>query len=108
MACRPAAGDFLVLWEHYYQGTYHGIAGVLVDSASRSYGSFDIRVATPVENRDYTRPAVATGAGRILAIWEADRDDLSFQDIEGRWIQLDLFSDGFESGGRGAWSASTP
>lgn len=106
-ACRPAARDFLVVWEFEATSNFHGIAGELVDPASRSYGSFNVRFVEGTEERDHTRPAVATGAGRALAIWESDRADLTFKDVAGRWIQLDLFSDGFESGNATEWSAVT-
>jgi len=104
VACRPSSGGYLVAREALFAGSIVGVVGELVDPRGASLAEFNVNVATVGSTREYTRPAVATGDGRALVIWESDRDDLVHQDVAGRWVDLGVFADGFERGDRARWS----
>ena len=108
VACRPASGGYLVAREALFIGDVAGVVGELVDPRGASVAEFNIRGAVVGSSREATRPAVATGDGRALVIWEEDRADLAHQDVSGRWVDLGLFVDGFERGDRSRWSLSQP
>ena len=63
------------------------------------------------ETRDFTRPAVSVGdyQNRAFVVWETDRDGIpSMQDLAGRWVEMMLFADDFETGNTSRWSATIP
>jgi hypothetical protein len=60
---------------------------------------------------DYTSPAVSVGdyLNRAFVIWEADREgNPALQDLAGRWVEMALFADDFETGNTSRWSATSP
>ncbi|HSN54803.1 MAG TPA: hypothetical protein VLT32_09020 [Candidatus Sulfomarinibacteraceae bacterium] len=106
IACDPDSGLFHSVRESVYPGGLIGVAGAVHAPTGQVLAEHDIR-PVPADQRESTRPAVAVvGQGRALAVWEHEFSDAD-RDIEARFVDLDVFNDGFDSGGIGRWDGST-
>ena len=87
-----------------------GVAGAFLASGGQVEDIFNIMGQTVGETRDFTRPAVSVGSytDRAFVVWETDRDDLLHQDLAGRWVDMVLFADDFETGNTTGWSVTVP
>ncbi|MEX1311617.1 MAG: hypothetical protein AB1Z65_14420 [Candidatus Sulfomarinibacteraceae bacterium] len=110
--CVPHGVGFFLVWEITYSNPTGpiGISGAMVGAGGTVTDTFAI-VGTGVHTLDYTRPAVSVGdsRNRAFVIWETDRDgNPVFQDLAGRWVEMALFADDFETGNTSRWSATIP
>jgi len=107
VAGNPYGVEYLVTWQQYYSNGHYSVLGRMLSDAGPASVNFAFQLPSVGDLRDFTRPAVAVGdyQRRAYVVWEADRDDLLHQDLAGRWIDLALFSDDFETGTTTRWSA---
>jgi hypothetical protein len=78
------AGDFVVVWQGYLQdGSFWGIFGQRYDASGNPLGGeFQVNSYT---TRSQRRPAVASDAdGNVVAVWESNRQDGSFDGVFGQ------------------------
>lgn len=110
IGCNPHGYDFFVAWERVFSNLHSGVKGSFLNADGTGAEAFSIRDQSAGNVLDYTRPAVSIGDGayRAFVVWETDREDLVHQDLAGRWVDMALFSDNFESGNLSRWSATAP
>lgn len=108
--CNPFGAEFFVVWQQLFGSGHSGVVGAFASPQGVLVDRFNVNVAPVGDERDFTRPAVSVGSyeRRALVVWEADRADLAHVDLGDRWVDMALFSDGFESGNTTRWSATTP
>lgn len=104
--------NFLIAYQAQYSslsGEYGIHAQVLVSDNSLGQ-HFSPRVLTTGDVlTDCRAPAVAGGVNDWFVAWEHIRDATpSYQDIHGRVLFADIFTDGFESSDTSAWSSTAP
>jgi len=109
VTCNPETGDFLVLWDVSFSIQDENVIwGNVVDNrTARASTVFEVGTEA-INGGDFTAPAIATGNGHALAVWQFRPDPAEHQDLAGRLIDLPFFSDGFETGDVTGWSSSTP
>ena len=110
--CVPHGVGFFLVWEKTYSDPSgpKGVAGGLLGADGTVSDTFNI-MADAGHTLDYTRPAVSVGddQNRAFVVWEADRDgNPALQDLAGRWVEMALFADDFETGNTSRWSATVP
>jgi hypothetical protein len=110
VSCIPHGVGFFTVWEGTYTNGQEGIFGAFLTSDGTTEEQFRVMVQTVVETRDFTRPAVSVGnwKNRAFVVWETDRADLVHHDLAGRWVEMVLFADDFETGNTTRWSSTTP
>ncbi len=109
--CIPNGVGFFMVWEQFFSTGTEGISGALLASGGGQVeGAFNVMGSSTVETRDFTRPAVSVGdyQNRAFVVWETDREDLIHHDLAGRWVEMVLFADDFETGNTSRWSLTTP
>ena len=111
--CVPHGVGFFVVWGVTYANPSGptGISGSLMGADGVVNDSFAIVGPDGSQTLDYTRPAVSVGdhLNRAFVVWEADRDgNPALQDLAGRWVEMALFADDFETGNTSRWSATVP
>jgi len=108
--CNPHGVGFFLVWERTYSTGRAAVVGAFLASDGTIKDSFNITAPTTVETRDFTRPAASVGdyLSRAFVVWETDRADLVHQDLAGRWVEMVLFADDFETGNTSRWSLTTP
>lgn len=111
--CVPHGVGFFLIWETTYSNPSgpKGISGALMGADGTVADTFAIVGGTAGQTLDYTRPAVSVGdhLNRAFVVWEADRDgNPVLQDLAGRWVEMALFVDDFETGDTSRWSATFP
>ncbi|MCJ7754688.1 MAG: hypothetical protein MUP13_08990 [Thermoanaerobaculales bacterium] len=108
----PESSNFLVAYQAQYSnlsGKYGIHAQVL--NADNTLGRFFLPRGLYIGEilTDCSAPAVAGGKGDWMVAWEHDRDATpTYQDIHGRVLFDEIFSDGFESGNTTRWSSTVP
>lgn len=111
--CIPHGVGFFVVWEVTYSDPTGptGVSGSLMGADGAVYDKFAIVGPDAGQTLDYTRPAVSVGdyLNRAFVVWEADRDGSpALQDLAGRWVEMALFADDFETGNTTRWSVTSP
>jgi hypothetical protein len=108
--CIPHGVGFFLVWEQDFTTGLDGVAGAFLAGNGTLWDKYNVLGSGQSETRNFTRPAVAVGdyQNRAFVVWETDRDDLIHQDLAGRWVEMALFADDFETGGTGRWSVTTP
>lgn len=108
--CVPDGVGYFMVWEQQFVNGLEGVAGAFLASGGQVEDIFNIMGQTVGETRDFTRPAVSVGSytDRAFVVWETDRDDLLHQDLAGRWVDMVLFADDFETGNTTGWSVTVP
>ncbi len=106
VACNPHGQEFLVTWEDVFSTLVTGVVGGFLDADGSLVESFNVAAPGVGDVIERTRPAVVIQGQtpRAYVVWELDRADLLHQDLAGRWVDMSLFSDGFEFAGTGRWS----
>ncbi len=101
--------EFFIVWQANFSDVY-GVVGGLVDAGGDLLESFNVETPTGASTLDYTHPAVSMGdyQNRAFVVWETERADLVHQDLAGRWVEMVLFADDFETGNTSRWSLTTP
>lgn len=109
-ACRSGSAEFLVVWQQQFSNTTgpFGLHGVRVSPSGALSPEFAVRPVISGETGVTSKPAAVGGQQGYLVAWEHDRYGTSYQDIHGRMVWGNLFSDGFESGNTSAWSSVSP
>jgi len=110
--CVPHGVGFFLVWEKTYSDPSgpKGVVGGLLGADGTVNDTLTI-MAVAGQTLDYTRPAVSVGdyQNRAFVVWEADRDgNPVLQDLAGRWVEMALFADDFETGNTSRWSATIP
>lgn len=111
--CVPNGVGYFVVLEVTYTDPSgpKGIVGGLLGAEGAVNDTFRIVGGVFGQTLDYTRPAVSVGdfQNRAFVVWEADRDgNPALQDLAGRWVEMTLFADDFETGNTSRWSATSP
>jgi hypothetical protein len=110
VACNPHGGGFFMVWDLVYTDQNFGIRGAFLAADGALRDRFIVMKQTVGETRSFTRPVVSVGdyQSRAFVVWETDRDDLVHHDLAGRWVEMVLFADGFETGDTWRWSLTVP
>ena len=110
VACNPHGPEFFIVWQSGFSGDVDGVAGGVFDSGGHLLESFNVQAPTGASTLDYTHPAVSVGdyQSRAFVVWETERADLIHQDLAGRWVEMVLFADNFETGTTSRWSTAAP
>jgi len=110
VSCIPNGVGFFVVYEFTFGDGNEGVVGAFLAPNGTMGDRFNVWAPSGVGERDFTRPAVSVGdyQNRALVVWEADRDDFVHQDLAGRWVEMVLFADDFETGNTSRWSLTTP
>jgi hypothetical protein len=111
--CVPNGVGYFVVLEVTYSDPSgpKGVQGALLGADGAVNDTFRIVGGVVGQTLDYTRPAVSVGdhLNRAFVVWEADRDgNPALQDLAGRWVEMVLFADDFETGNSSRWSATSP
>ncbi len=111
--CVPHGVGFFLVYEATYSnpGGPKGIDGTLMGADGTVNDIFAIIDPDGSQTLDYTRPAVSVGhyLNRAFVVWEADRDgNPALQDLAGRWVEMAIFADDFETGTTSRWSVTSP
>ena len=106
VACDPDSGLFHSVRESVYPGGLIGVAGAVHAPSGEVLAEHDVRPVLPDQLESFDPAVAAVGNGRVLAVWEHEYTDAD-RDVEARFLDLDIFNDGFESGGDGRWDGST-
>ena len=101
-----AAGDFVVVWRSYQDGSYNGVFGRRFNDLGQADGP-DFAVNT-FTTGSQAYPAVASDAsGNFVVVWQSDGQDGAYAGIFAQRFEPDLiFRDDFEGGTLAAWSGS--
>jgi hypothetical protein len=111
--CVPNGVGYFLVFEVTYSNPSgpKGVAGALLGVDGAVNDTFTIVGGVVGQTLDYTRPAVSVGdhQNRAIVVWETDRDGSpALQDLAGRWVEMALFADDFETGNPSRWSATVP
>jgi hypothetical protein len=111
--CVPHGVGYFLVFEITYSNPSgpKGIIGALMGADGAVNDIFAIVGPDAGQTLDYTRPAVSVGdhLNRAFVVWEADRDgNPALQDLAGRWVEMALFADDFETGNTSRWSLTSP
>jgi hypothetical protein len=111
VSCIPHGVGFFTVWEGTFSGDLAGVIGAVLATDGTRTDRFNVRGVFIGETREFTRPAVSVGddQNRALVVWENDRDgNPAMQDLAGRWVEMALFADDFETGNTSRWSVTVP
>ncbi len=98
LACNETRGEFLISWQVLFGNGHEGVVGGIIELDGIVRETFNVYGQTGGNVRDFTRPAIAKGAGEsALVVWEDENADLATRDISARTMSHTLFADGFES-----------
>jgi len=108
--CIPNGVGFFAVWEQSFTTGYEGVTGAFLAGNGTMVDKFNVRAPVGGSVLDFTRPAVSVGDyfNRAYVVWETDRADLVHHDLAGRWVEMTLFADDFETGNTSRWSVTTP
>lgn len=109
--CNPHGMGYFLAWEGTYGNGHEGVVGAFHGADGTMRDRFNVWApGGGAVEPDHTRPAVSVGdyQNRAFVVWETDRADLVHQDLAGRWVEMVLFSDDFESGDTSRWTAAAP
>lgn len=108
--CIPHGVGYFLVWEQGFTGGLYGVAGAFVAGDGTLLDKFNVLGTGQAETRNFTRPAVSIGdyLNRAYVVWETDRADLAHVDLAGRWVEMVLFADDFETGNTSRWSVTMP
>ena len=108
--CLPNGGGFFMVWEQTFTSGHQGVTGAFLSGSGTLGDKFNVWAPPAGTEPNFTRPAVSVGdyQNRAFVVWEADRADLVHQDLAGRWVEMVLFADDFETGNTSRWSVTVP
>lgn len=108
--CIPNGVGFMVAWEQLFTTGHAGVTAAFIAGNGTMEDKFNVWAPVGGSELDFTRPAVSVGdyKNRAFVVWETDRDDLVHEDLAGRWVEMVLYADGFETGNTSRWSLTTP
>jgi len=108
--CNPHGAGFFLVWEAIFGAAESGVVGAFLAADGTIKDAFNVLRPDAGSSLDFTRPAVSVGdyQNRAFVVWQSDREDLVHHDLAGRWVEMVLFADDFETGNTSRWSLTTP
>jgi hypothetical protein len=111
VGAHPESSGFLVTWTQQYSNTSgpYGVEARVLRSSGVLGAVFAPRPIYVGDTTNCSHPVVAGGVNDWMVAWEHDRHvSPSYQDIHGRVLFSEIFTDGFESNDTTSWSSSAP